>query len=300
MTVDDEVRGVLTGSGKWNEMPQLGVKKAQPVPVHTVHVSCGPPAPLNDTAELMPLDAPFVDTIVNSPELEDCPSLAEVPPEVATSDCNEASQERFAVEETLLIFDWDDTLLPSTWLHAQGLQIDAGSELTSSQREQLSELATIVAETLRLAKQLGTVVLVTNAEQGWVELSCQKFMPMLYPCLENVKILSARSTFETVDVPSPLDWKIRAFDSEIVRFFGLDTLLQSNKRKNLLSFGDSIYEREALIRVTSCLPNCRSKSLKFIEQPDVPEICKQHMLITKSFGQIVHHDGPLDLCLRCD
>jgi hypothetical protein len=33
------------------------------------------------------------------------------------------------------------------------------------------------------------VVLVTNAERGWIELSCQKFMPTLFPSLENVKAL---------------------------------------------------------------------------------------------------------------
>lgn len=38
-----------------------------------------------------------------------------------------------------------------------------------------------------MAKQLGTVVLITNAERGWIELSCQKFLPTLFPALESVK-----------------------------------------------------------------------------------------------------------------
>ena len=80
-------------------------------------------------------------------------------------------------------------------VQTQGLRLDAGSELNDWQRSQLSEVATAAAETLRLAKQLGTVVLVTNAERGWIELSCQKFLPTLYPLLEDVKVLSARTTY---------------------------------------------------------------------------------------------------------
>ncbi|CAJ1449625.1 unnamed protein product, partial [Effrenium voratum] len=90
-------------------------------------------------------------------------------------------------EETLFIFDWDDTVLPSSWVQGQGLRLDESSEVLAWHREQLSQVAAAAAETLRLAKQLGTVVLITNAERGWIELSCQKFLPTLFPVLESVK-----------------------------------------------------------------------------------------------------------------
>jgi len=146
---------------------------------------------------------------------------------------------------------------------------------------------------------VGTVVLVTNAERGWIELSCQKFMPSLYPALESVKLLSARTTYESPTLASPLDWKLCAFESEIRRVFGADVVLEPERRKNILSLGDSMNEREALLRACASLPNCRSKSLKFVERPDISQICKQHSLITGCFDRIVHHDGNLDLCIRC-
>lgn len=206
---------------------------------------------------------------------------------------------RFSMEETALIFDWDDTVLPSTWVQCQGLRLDESSELTAWHREQLAEVAATAAETLRIAKQHGTVVIVTNAERGWVELSCQKFLPTLYPAIEGVKVLSARTTYESSQCSSPLDWKLRAFEAEIRRLFGADTLNSSEKRKNILSLGDSVHEREALLRATAQLPNCVAKSLKFVERPDISQICKQHSLVTNCFERIVHHDGNLDLCIRC-
>jgi len=196
--------------------------------------------------------------------------------------------------QTILIFDWDDTMLPSTWVHNEGLRLDADVELSDWQRSQLSEVATAAAETLRLAKQLGTVVLVTNAEQGWIELSCQKFLPTLYPLLEDVKVLSARTSYETIAVTSPLDWKVRAFEREIHRIYG-----PFYGQKNVLSLGDSVHEREALIRATSAMLNCQWKSLKFVERPEIGQLCRQHSLVSHCFDRVVHHDENLDLCIRC-
>jgi hypothetical protein len=206
----------------------------------------------------------------------------------------------FSHEETFFIFDWDDTVLPSAWVQGQGLRLDEDSKVSESQRQQLNQVANVAIETLQVAKQHGTVVLVTNAERGWIELSCQKFMPSLYPVLENVKLLSARTTYESPALSSPLEWKLRAFESEIVRVFGAEDLSEPSRRKNILSLGDSMHEREALLRATAAIPNCRSKSLKFVERPDIGQICKQHSLITGCFDRIVHHDGNLDLCIRCN
>lgn len=160
-------------------------------------------------------------------------------------------------------------------------------------------MAAAAARTLRVARQHGTVVFVTNAERGWIELSCQKFLPMLYPMLENVKLVSARTTYEGHCCVSPLEWKLRAFEVEITRNFGAHVTSDPATRKNVLSVGDSIHEREALLRATIRLPNCRSKSLKFCERPDTSQLCKQHELMTNCFQRIIHHDADVDLCIRC-
>lgn len=204
----------------------------------------------------------------------------------------------FEKDETVLFFDWDDTVLPSTWVQQQGLRLDGAGNLTWLQREQLRKTADAASETLRLAKQLGTVILVTNAERGWIELSCQKFLPTLFPSLESVRMLSARTAYETAQ-STPLEWKLRAFDREIHRVFGAEVLAAPSRRKNVLSFGDSVHEREAVVRATAQWPNCRSKSLKFVEQPHISQIYQQHELISTHIARIVDHDGNLDFCVRC-
>lgn len=211
-------------------------------------------------------------------------------------DCDSDVAENFSAEDTILIFDWDDTVLPSTWVQEQGLRLDEESIVTEEQKAQLDHIASFAAQTLSVAKRHGTVVLVTNAERGWIELSCQKFMPTLLPSLDGVKILSARTTYEQHGVSSPFEWKFLAFENEIHSFYELFSPEQS---KNVISFGDSAHEREALIRVTERMPGCRTKSMKFVERPEVDQLVKEHELISGCFKHIVNHDGNLDLCIRC-
>jgi len=213
-------------------------------------------------------------------------------PESDQDDCEDGH--RFSIEETVVIFDWDDTVLPSSWVQDQGLSLNADSMLTQEQEQQLGELARYAAKTVRLARQLGTVVLVTNAERGWVELSCMKFLPSLYPALESVKILSARTEYETPTSSSPFDWKLKAFTSDIERALRSDITV----RKNILSIGDSSHERAALVGATASLPNCRIKSLKFVERPSIDQLCKEHFLLGNCLRKVVHHEGNLDLCIR--
>lgn len=216
--------------------------------------------------------------------------------EYSDDDCDSNSPGSFAIEDTILIFDWDDTVLPSTWIQEQGLRLDDESVVTEEQKAILNNMAVYAQETLLVAKRHGKVVLVTNAERGWIELSCQKFMPSLYASLEDVKILSARSTYEHQGVASPFEWKYLAFETEIHSFYELFSL---DQRKNVISFGDSAHEREALIRVTERMPSCCTKSMKFVERPEVDQLIKEHELISGCFKHIVNHVGNLDLCIRC-
>jgi len=223
-------------------------------------------------------------------------SAARTRTRISDDDCESNAPPKFPIEDTILIFDWDDTVLPSTWIQEQGLRLDDESVPTEEQMAVLGSLAELAEQTLTIAKRHGKVVLVTNAERGWIELSCQKFVPALQPVLEDVKILSARSMYEQHGVTSPFEWKYLAFENEIHNFY---ELIPDDHRKNIISFGDSAHEREALIRVTERMQKCCTKSMKFVERPEVEQLMKEHQLISGCFKEIVNHEGNLDLCIRC-
>jgi len=194
-------------------------------------------------------------------------------------------------EETAIFWDWDDTLLCSSFLSNEGLRLD--SEGISDELErQLKELEASVIAVLELSLTYGEVFVVTNAETGWVQMSAQKFLPGVVPMLEQVNVLSARSTFEALFPDCPIKWKYCAFVRHLTPL-----LANPTTRKNVLSFGDSHVEREAVRLATRDCESTRTKSVKFAERPSLEQLRRQIELVTKCFESIHRYDGNLDLAL---
>jgi len=195
----------------------------------------------------------------------------------------------FLPYETLIIFDWDDTICPTTWLGVQGLL--TGVSPSQEQIAQLKPLADAALVTLNAAKANGEVAVVTNAEKGWVEWTCLTFMPSLQMVLQEVDIISARSCYEQPGLFDPTLWKCRAFaDKAHVYYAGKSP----GQRRNIISIGDALYERDALMHVTSGMADCWAKSVKLLRQPDLMQLVDQHELIGGSIHEIVDHDNHLD------
>lgn len=159
----------------------------------------------------------------------------------------------------------------------------------SALERELKELETSVISLIRLAMSFGDVHVVTNAETGWVQLSAKKFLPGVLPFLDRVKVLSARSTYEPMFPDSPVKWKFCAFQERLC------TDLKSPK--NVISFGDSHVEREAVRAVTRGLLNTKTKSVKFAEKPSMEQLRRQLELVVNCFQYIHGHEGDLDLQL---
>jgi|LauGreDrversion4_2_1035121.scaffolds.fasta_scaffold16325_3 hypothetical protein len=204
-------------------------------------------------------------------------------------------------DETLLIFDYDDTLFPTSFLAQKGYKLD-GPDASPEIQAILDEYSTVVEETLIDARQHGRVVIVTNAESGWVTLTAQKFMPRLGSILSSFPSISARSTYEPLGISNPFEWKLKAFERVIYEHHhALSSPDAAIGRMNVLSFGDSIHERDAAHQVCASLSSSPlfCKSIKFIERPDIAQLTKQHVLIRDNLSKVVAHEGTLDLCIEC-
>lgn len=199
--------------------------------------------------------------------------------------------------DTAIVFDWDDTLLASSWLTSEGLRLDEPAHIPEDARSALRELEASVIKLLTHAQQLGTVIIVTNAETGWVELSAERFMPGVVPFLSGVRVLSARSTYEAQFPDAPQEWKVCAFEAAIADAFCCNSISCVRPGKNILSFGDSIHERDAVHRVVGTMTNTHCKSVKFVERPTMEQLRRQIGLVSDCLDYIANFGGNLDLML---
>lgn len=192
----------------------------------------------------------------------------------------------------IIFFDWDDTLLCSSILSGQGIKLNSEIGHQTEILQQLDELSDNIISVLNAAMTYGEVHIVTNGETGWVELSAQKFLPRVVPLLEKIQVLSARSTFEKMYPDSPMEWKFHAFEQRLANLYAGPPCF-----KNVISFGDSHAEREAIRAVTKGLPYTKTKSIKFAERPTVEQLQRQLELAVSSLQYIINHGEDLDLCM---
>ena len=123
--------------------------------------------------------------------------------------------------KTVILFDWDDTLMASSWLASNRLRLDSPEEDVAVASQELSNLSVCVQTVLLRALDLcDEVHLVTNAEIGWVEMSCELFLPGCVDLLSSVQVVSARTSFEHQYPDEPTLWKIHAFQRELTRIYG--------------------------------------------------------------------------------
>lgn len=147
---------------------------------------------------------------------------------------------------------------------------------------------------------IGCVVIVTNAEEGWIELSAKAWLPRVMDSLVKCKIVSARSKWEPQGITSPAGWKQKAFYDEIEGFYSRYT---NQSWKNVISIGDAPHEREALFRVTFYehaeasvrRKKCRTKAIKFMIRPTIQQLLHELSMLRRCLKQVINHDDHLDL-----
>ena len=202
--------------------------------------------------------------------------------------CQEQSQQ-LSSPRYVTIFDFDDTLLPSSWLvHV----LSTREELTEKMKTELRRVERSAYNLLSSAIQSSHVIIITNAEEGWVQSSCALFMPSVYSLLSKIVIVSARSRYECVYPTDSAKWKELTFYDEIESIRG-----KSGGFISLLSIGDSLLEREAVFSYGRSNNMVLAKSIKLIDVPTPAQLVTQQELICNALQSMILSSEKLDLKL---
>ena len=179
---------------------------------------------------------------------------------------------------SIIILDWDDTLLPTSFLSPGGI-FNLDIELSKNDSEKLAKIEKEVSNLLNSAIEKGEVFIITNADKGWVEFSASKFYPSIIGILSKIKIISAREEYGNVFPGDSAKWKIQTF-------LDLQKYINLNLVTNLLCFGDSIIEIKAGKILASKFREAFIKTIKFKEAPKLDDLFKQLNLVNQQFNFI--------------
>jgi len=238
--------------------------------------------------------------------------------------------------ETLFIFDFDDTLFPTSAIMADPrlnphevapcFQFDplmpANFDEILPEGQLLGDVLwqheQTVAALLRRASSLGKVVIVTLAELQWVDLVIQNFLPSLKDLLEelHIEVRSARSfvtpRVKRMAIEDGVDcsvlMKARAISRVIREFYGRRPKF-ARSWKNIINVGDSNVEHHALSEVVMSHQQCdkngcekpfRSKIVKLQPKPTCEVLTAELQVLLSWLWEIVHHDGDFMLDLSSE
>ncbi len=179
---------------------------------------------------------------------------------------------------SLIIFDWDDTLLCTTFLTPKGY-FDENIQLNDKDKQKVQKLEISVLNLLEISVSKGDVYIITNAGPGWVEFSAEKFYPNLRKVLKKIKIISARGVYEKEYPNNSRQWKIQTF-------LNLQKDLNTHLVTNIICCGDSVFEMEAGKILASKFQQAYIKTIKFRESPKPEELNKQLRLVVDQFNGI--------------
>lgn len=247
------------------------------------------------------------------------------------------SQATFSsASQTVIIFDWDDTLFPTTHIR-DDLELRWQKPLDQQSlpaaqkaaiRDNLDKCAKEVTELLQLASGCGKVILVTLAKSPWVEESCKNFFPTIGGLIKElqVPVVYAQEGMTQVDYNKAAmktnediekywsNIKGQAIAHEVKQFY---TQYQGQSWKNIISIGDSDFERlgtqaatkdymkknglseaQEDVEVDGHVFKVRTKTFKLVDQPTIEELTVEVGMLVKWLPLMVRLDRGFDVNLN--
>eukprot|EP00388_Colpodella_angusta_P003813 GDKJ01013162.1.p1 GENE.GDKJ01013162.1~~GDKJ01013162.1.p1 ORF type:complete len:725 (+),score=175.79 GDKJ01013162.1:87-2261(+) len=241
------------------------------------------------------------------------PIVAPIKPLVAPKNDSRTVHMRVPTHETLIIFDWDDTLFPTSWVIATFRNSKDTARiaqmLNKEQQAKMKLLERRNLDLLRTAKSFGEVRIVTHASTLWVKESCESLMPNLYSYMVNEGMMDIHliACFDRylylTNKPYPKHmWKKIAFATFAKRLY---ENVSSSHPRSVISIGDGAAEYQAAHYLKDALIKHKTpatcKIMKFVEDnPKLEALIKQVGYTTELLESLCDLTVSVDVHLHFD
>ena len=193
----------------------------------------------------------------------------------------------------IIIFDWDDTLCPTTVLTNSVFNqitphMESISNIINDQcKKELEILDKVNLQLLNTALSNSTVSIISNADDIWIKKTGEDFLPLTFSFIinNNIPIISARKFSLQKNIKNYHIWKDFTF-----HYYLLNEFNNNNNINTILSIGDSILEQRALENFSKFLKvhnkSIYSKTIKYIDKPSIESLIKQNLVINRNINVI--------------
>ena len=189
---------------------------------------------------------------------------------------------------SLFIFDWDDTLFPTTSLIKEELANIDVNNMPDEIGLLISTLEEAVINIINLALNKGNVYIITNSSLNWFNYSSNNYFPNLKNIIDKIKVISARDEYGYMNPTDNKIWKKKAF-------LDLTKDINTNLITNIICYGDSMIELEAAKILASQFNDSCLKTIKFKENPEIEDLIRQLSLIEDKFNFIFSNPKSLSI-----
>lgn len=195
--------------------------------------------------------------------------------EIKIEPCTQTQVTNTQFSDTVIFFDWDDTLFPTSFFERNGLHVQGDAPLSDPILRALRNCEDNVRTLILIAKYITRhVYIVTNASNGWVEHTAARYYPNLCAdgTFSDILVVSARSQYSHLNAMQPMLWKYYAMHAimfSINHTIKVTPLTQQAtfRCNTVISVGDSTFERDAIRLVHSDYQHISLKVVKLIDKP---------------------------------
>ena len=193
--------------------------------------------------------------------------------------------------KTLIIFDWDDTLFPTSWTVSNGIDL-SDSSIQNKYIVYFSRLDMLLYKLLTTCLKYGTVFIVTNAVIRWIQVSSNMLPNTQKVINNNIKIVSARDLYQE-KYPSQMDlWKKLVFDELVLKNF------DKCKHQHVISVGDAEHEFKALVDLyneSSVTKHRLLKTVRFVRNPSFNTVVDEIEVLNSCIIKVLTNNDHMDL-----
>lgn len=198
-------------------------------------------------------------------------------------------------DEPVVIFDYDDTLLPTSFFDRLGTLPSVGAQLEDAEKH-----ARQVERMLRTARSHGRVAIVTMANRRWLVKSARRYLPgldieALAVELDIPLVFASEHSARFAHLPS-FDAAVACKSAAIASCLEELEVVEAAVRKpvNVVSVGDSYIEHNALRSVLATWGEAGRldvapalKTVKFLHSPTLTQLSEELRHLEARLGGIV-------------